>query len=89
MLKYFALGSLAFALEKFHRHKRIEKIGDAAWMQAEFFPDLRAGEPALSEFGEKIKRDRGEQDFGIPKAEGSLQNRVRCWRGRVHRPDLA
>jgi hypothetical protein len=47
-------------------------------MQGEFFPDLRAGEPARSEFGEKIKGNCGEQDFRIPKAEASLQNCVRC-----------
>ena len=62
VLKYFALAP-SFALEEFHRQKRIEKIGDAAWMQAEFFADLRASEPALTEFREKIKRDCGEQDF--------------------------
>jgi len=78
VLKYFASAPSPFALEEFHRHKRIEKIGDAAWMQGEFFPDLRAGEPARAEFGEKIKGNCGEQDFRIPNAEASLQNCVRC-----------
>jgi hypothetical protein len=62
-VEVFRVGPIAFALEEFHRHERIEKIGDAAWMQGEFFPDLRAGEPARAECGEKIKRDCGEQDF--------------------------
>jgi hypothetical protein len=47
-------------------------------MLGEFFPYLRAGEPARAECGEKIKRDCGEQDFRIPEAEASLQNCVRC-----------
>jgi hypothetical protein len=55
-------------------------------MHSEFLADLRAGQRALTEFREKIKRDCCEQDFGIPESEGSLQNRVRCWRGRVHGP---
>jgi hypothetical protein len=42
-------------------------------MQGEFFPDLRASEPARAECGEKIKGNCSEQDFRIPKAEGSLQ----------------
>ena len=74
------VGAVAFALEEFHRHERIEKIGDAARMQFEFFPELRAGEPALAERREDTELDRGEQDLRIPEAEGGLQNGVRCWR---------
>lgn len=37
-------------------------------MQSEFLADLGAGEPALTHFREKIKRDCGEQDFGIPES---------------------
>jgi hypothetical protein len=37
-------------------------------MQSEFLADLGAGEPALTQFREKIKRDCGEQDFGIPES---------------------
>ena len=82
----FRAGSVALGLEELHRKKRIEKIRDAAGMQSEFLADLGAGEPALTQFREKSKRDCGEQDFGISEAEGSLQNCVRCWRGRVHEP---
>ena len=53
-------------------------------MQAEFVPDLYARHPSLAEFREKVKRDGGEQDFGIPEAERSLQNCVRCWRSCLH-----
>jgi hypothetical protein len=32
----------------------------------------------LTECGEQIERDRSQQDLGIPEAECSLQNCVRC-----------
>ena len=38
-------------------------------MQSKLLADLRACEPALTECGEKIERDRSQQDFGIPEAE--------------------
>ena len=70
------LSAVAVALDEFHRHKSVEKIGDAARMQAEFLTYVRAGEPAFTEFREKIKRDCSEEDLGIPKPETSLQNCV-------------
>jgi hypothetical protein len=48
-------------------------------MQIKFFANLRACEPVLTECAEEIERDRGQQDLGIPEAERSLQNCVRCW----------
>ena len=53
-------------------------------MNAKFLAALRAGEPALTECGEEIERDRSQQDLGIPEAERSLQNCVRCWRRCFH-----
>ena len=47
-------------------------------MQVKFLADLRACELPLTERGEEIERDRGQQNLGIPEAEGSLQNCVRC-----------
>ena len=52
---------------------------------AEFdLADFRACEPALTECAEEIERDRSQQDLGIPEAERSLQNCVRCWRTCLH-----
>ena len=34
--------------------------------------------------GRIIERDRSQQDLGIPEAERSLQNCVRCWRRCLH-----
>ena len=45
-----------------------------------FLADLRTCEPALTECAEEIERDRSQQDLGIPEAERSLRNCVRCWR---------
>ncbi len=84
MLKYFASGAVALTFKEFHRHERIEKICDAARMQVKFLADLRACEPALTECAEEIERDRSQQDLGIPEAERSLQNCVRCWRSCLH-----
>ena len=53
-------------------------------MNAKFLAALRAGEPALTECGEEIERDRSQQDLGIPEAKRSLQNCVRCWRSCLH-----
>ena len=53
-------------------------------MQVKFLADIRAREPALTECGEEVKRDRSQQDLGIPEAERSLQNCVRCWRSCLH-----
>ena len=53
-------------------------------MNAKFLAALRAGEPALTECGEEIERDRSQQDLGIPEAERSFQNCVRCWRRCLH-----
>src|SRR6478609_4972168 len=53
-------------------------------MQVKFLADIRAREPALTECGEEIERDRSQQNFGIPKAERSLQNCVGCWRSCLH-----
>ena len=47
MLKYFRVASVAFAVEKLHRHERVEEVGDGARMQAEFLPHFRASETAL------------------------------------------
>ena len=68
----FCIGSLAVAVEKFHCHERIEKIENAARMQTKFAADVRAREPAIAELGEKIKVDRSEKGFGIPKTESGL-----------------
>ena len=46
-------------------------------MQFKFLADLRACESALTECGEELERDRGQQDLGIPEAKRSLQNCVR------------
>jgi len=62
-----------------------EKICDAARMQLKFLADVRACESALTECGEEIESDRSQQDLGIPEAERSLQNCVRCWRNCLHR----
>src|SRR5215510_5964298 len=51
-IEIFGVLSFAFALQKFHYEKRIEEICDAARMQAEFFSNLRAGEPVLPQFAE-------------------------------------
>ena len=53
-------------------------------MQVKFLADLRTCEPALTECAEEIERDRSQQDLGIPEAERSLQNCVRCWRRCLH-----
>ena len=47
-------------------------------------PGVRACEPALTDYAEEIERDRSQQDLGIPEAERSLQNCVRCWRRCLH-----
>jgi hypothetical protein len=83
-IEIFRVGAVAFTLEEFHCHKRIEKICDAATMQVKFLADLRACEPALTECAEEIERDRSQQDLGIPEAERSFQNCVRCWRSCLH-----
>ena len=83
-MKYFASGAVALTFKEFHRHERIEKICDAARMQVKFLADLRACEPAMIECAEEIERDRSQQDLGIPEAERSFQNCVRCWRRCLH-----
>ena len=83
-IEIFRVGAVAVTFEEFHCHKRIEKIHDAARMQFQFLTDFLACEPALTERGEQIKRDRGQQNLGIPEAERSLQNCVRCWRSCLH-----
>jgi hypothetical protein len=83
-VEIFRVGAVALTFEEFHCHERIEKICDAARMQVKFLADLRAREPALTECAEEIERDRSQQDLGIPEAERSLQNCVRCWRSCFH-----
>lgn len=78
-VEVFRVGAVAFTIEEFHCHERIEKTCDAARMQVEFLADLRACEPALTECAEEIQRDRSQQDLGIPEAERSLQNCLRFW----------
>src|SRR6266581_1790683 len=83
-VEIFRVGAVAFTIEEFHCHERIEKICDAAGMQVKFLADLRACEPALTECAKEIERDRSQQDLGIPEAKRSLQNCVRCWRSCLH-----
>ena len=68
------LRAVAFAAEKLHRHERVEKIGDAARVEFQFRAQLRAGETAIGELREEPHLDGGEQDFGMPKSEGGLQD---------------
>ena len=49
MLKYFAVGPVAFAVEEFHRDQRVEEIADAARVQTQFRAEFRAGEAAIAE----------------------------------------
>jgi hypothetical protein len=83
-VEVFRVGAVALSFEEFHCHERIEKICDAPRMQIKFLADCRACEPPLTECGEEVKRDRSQQDLGIPEAERSLQNCVRCWRSCLH-----
>ena len=68
--------SITLALEEFHRDECIEEVGDAARMKTKLFAQFRAGEAAIAQRGEEAKGDSSEQNFGIPEAEGGLQNRV-------------
>ncbi len=70
-------GSVAVALEKLHRHQRVEKIANRARVQREFLPEFCAGQVAVGEFGEKPKLHRGQEHFGRPETEGGLQDGVR------------
>ena len=83
-IEIFCLGAIALTFEEFHSHERIEKIRNAARMQSKLFADFRACQPALTECGEEIESDCRQQDLGIPKAERSLQNCIRCWRRCFH-----
>ena len=53
-------------------------------MQTELFAQFSASDPALPEPGEKIERNSGKENFGVPETEARLQNCV--WRGqeRIH-----
>ena len=53
-------------------------------MQVKFLANICACKPALTKCAEEIERDCGQQDLGIPEAERSLQNCVRCWRSSLH-----
>jgi hypothetical protein len=55
-------------------------------MQVKFLADFRAREPALTECAEEILKRSYPQsaDLGIPEAERSLQNCVRCWQRCLH-----
>jgi len=83
-IEIFRLVAVALTFEEFHCHERIEKICDAARMQVKFPADLRACEPAPTQCAEEIERDGSQQDLGVPEAERSLQNCVRCWRSCLH-----
>src|SRR4029450_2070914 len=83
-VEIFRVGAVALTFEEFHCHERIEKICDAVRMQVKLLADLRACAPALTECAEEIECDRSQQDLGIPEAERSLQNCVRCWRSCLH-----
>lgn len=43
-------------------------------MELQFRAQFPACETTISEFGEDAKIDSRQQDFGIPKAEGGLQD---------------
>ena len=53
-------------------------------VQLQFRAQFRAGQVAAGELREDTELDGCEQDLGIPKAERSLQNCVRCWRSCLH-----
>jgi len=76
--------AVALALEELHSYERIEKVGNAARMQTELFAQFSASDSALPEPGEKIERNSGKENFGVPETEARLQNCV--WRGqeRIH-----
>src|SRR5882724_10460969 len=84
-IEIFRVSAVALTFEEFHCHERIEKICDVARMQVKFIADLRICEPALTECAKEIERNRSQQDLGIPEAERSLQNCVRCWRRCLHK----
>ena len=83
-IEIFRVGAVAVTFKEFHCHERIEKIRDAARMQVKFLANICACKPALTKCAEEIERDRSQQDLGIPEAERSLQNCVRCWRSCLH-----
>src|SRR6476619_8295388 len=53
-------------------------------MQVKFLANIRACNPAPTKCAEEIERDGSQQDLGVPEAERSLQNCVRCWRSCLH-----
>jgi hypothetical protein len=53
-------------------------------MQFKFLTGLRSCESALTECSEEIERNGSEENLGIPEAESSLKNGVRCWRSCFH-----
>ena len=65
---------VALAIEKFHRHQRIEKIADPTRMQTQLGTEFRARRVALSELREDPEFDGGEQHLGRPEAKGRLEN---------------
>jgi len=82
-VEIFCLGSVAVSVEKLHRHKRVKKVGDGAWMEVQFPAQLRAGETPIRECGEQADLNGREQDLGPPKTKGGLQDRRRI-HSRVH-----
>lgn len=69
-------GPVAVAAEELHGDEGVEEVGDAARVEAEGFAEVGAGLAAvLAEAGEDAHFDGGEEDLGVPEAEGGLEDR--------------
>ena len=68
------VGPVAFAIEEFHRHQRVEEIADPARMQTELAAELRAGQAPVAQVGEKAELDGGEKNLGRPESDSGLQD---------------
>ena len=70
----FGIRAVADAVEELHGDQRVEEVGDAARMDADFGTQFSAGQLAGAERGEQFKADGCEEDFRRPEGKGRLKN---------------
>ena len=66
--------AVALAAKKLHCHEGIKEVGDTSRVKVKLGAQFVAWDTTVAQFREKAHLDRGEEHFGIPEGEGSLQD---------------
>src|SRR5215467_716292 len=72
------------ALEKADRHKRIEEIPGAAWIDGYSVPQLFESERSFSEYGKQSQLNRTQDDLCLSECKGKILDPVGSERRSVH-----